>query len=804
MKSPWMDAIRRRAGLTELDEARFDELAARELRRVRLSAVYRQTGMNTAASAVNAVVLVIAFHGHAPPLMLLAWFYALMVLGVLLPTLFMARGVGRRPKGSARSPARLTRRIMPVALVWTVAPFLFLPHADGLRLGLLLMQMADMMAAGTYAMMGVPRAALWWAGTLGAGYTAAFVLAPEPMWGAAVLSLLFTTLLVRNVVYHAIAVTRHFAESQALAEQREVTALLLADYENASNEWRWQTGVDGVLTRLPRPLLAILGWSEAHARSRPLFDLLEDGDADGSGDLARMGAIVAARGSFHDVDLRLRDVETGRCRWVTVRGAPVSGPDGEYCGYRGIATEVTETRLAEERVRYLAEFDTLTGLPNRASLNEHLAQWVSEGRSFALLALDLDRFKAVNDTMGHPAGDELLRRVADGLRGLDGPEGTVPARASGDEFFVIVPAAGEDDDALLAAAERVAGEIVDALARPFELEAGQATIGSSVGIALHPRDATDRDDLLSRADLALYAAKAAGRGCHRVYCPSMDRDARERRALEDELGRALGAGQLGIVFQPIVALKGGERTCRGMEAFIRWTHPTRGQVPPARFLPIAEANGAIVPIGEWVVAEACREAASWTDPLTVTVNVSPRQLASDGFVDVVLAALADAGLPASRLELDVPESALSNDRVGKALGAIALLRGAGVRVTLDELGAREGTLSAICALAFDRIKISPALVAALDDGDGTTGARARLMVGTLVDLATRLGVDATGEGIERTSQVETLRALGCSAGQGFLFARPLPPDGAAALAGGRRAGKDAPRSRIVYRGRAKA
>ena len=609
---------------------------------------------------------------------------------------------------------------------------------------------------------------------------------------------------MRNVVYQALAVTQHFAESQALAEQREVTQLLLADYENASNEWRWQTDAEGVLTRLPRPLLAILGWSEDHARSGPLFDLLHEAGADAGGQLSRMRDVIAARGSFHDIDLQLRDIDSGRRRWVTVRGAPVTGPDGEHGGYRGIATEVTETRLAEERVRYLAEYDALTGLPNRASLNERLAVLIAGGRPFALLALDLDRFKAVNDTLGHPAGDALLREVADRLRALDGPRGMVAARAAGDEFFVIVPSedagAGDDagagmdeDDALQLVAERVAAGIVASLGRPFELEAGLASIGSSVGVALLPRDATGRDELLSRADLALYAAKAAGRGRHRTYCPTMDKDARERRELEDELGQALAAGQLGIVFQPIVALEAdGRRHCRGMEAFIRWSHPTRGQVPPARFLPIAEANGSIVPIGEWVIDRACREAASWRDPLIVTVNVSPRQLVAEGFVDAVLAALDAAGLPAPRLELDVPESALSEDRAGRALGAIALLRGAGVRVTLDELGSREGTLSAICALAFDRIKISPSLVAALDDGDGTTGARARLMIGTLVDLATRLGVDATGEGIERASQVETLRALGCSAGQGFLFARPLPPEGAASLAGGRKPGK-APR-----------
>ena len=769
-------------GLDELDESRFGEGPARTLRAERMSAVIGQTTVDSLTNGVNGFLLVLAFWNLAPPATLLSWYGALLVLGVGLP---IVRGTVRPggPSGSARSPGRLARRVGLVALVWGAAPILFLELATGVSLALLLTLMVGVMAAGAYVMMSVPVAALTWVAITAVCNVGALALAGPAYWTLALLFVLFTRVLALNIIRHAVTATRRFGDRMALLEQRDLTDLLLADFENASSEWFWQTNADGRLIRVPAPLLGVLGWTDEDARSDTAMRLFRRRLPDATMDYARLAKVLLARQPFHDIEMCIPDARTGAERWFTVRGKAMHDGEGRFLGYRGIVTEVTETRRAQERVRYLATHDTLTGLANRATLAEHLHRWIEEEREFALLGLDLDRFKAVNDTLGHPAGDALLRLVARRLEAVVEGADALVARVSGDEFFVAL--AASPGRSLLVDAEAVAREVVRSLAQPFGLDAGSATIGSSVGVALHPAHASSADGLMGRTDLALYAAKTGGRGRHRVYDPEMDRAARLRRELEHDLEGALDRGEFALVFQPIVAIGGAARPgCRGMEAFIRWSHPERGDIAPATFLPIAEDIGAGPRLGQWVLESAAREAAGWHEDLPITVNVSPSQLVAEGFVDGVMAILRSSGLAPARLELDVPETALDRDRVG-VLKTIDRLRAAGVRVTLDELGAAEGTLNAICGLAFDRIKISSSLVAALDGDDPVAERRARLMIGTLADLAMRLGVEATGEGVERASQLDALRGLGCSAGQGYLFARPLPPEGAALLAGGR-------------------
>ena len=770
-------------GLEALDERRFGPAAARVLRAERLKAVIDQSVVNALTIGANGIVLLTAFSGHVSPTPLWTWFGILIVFGVL-PPIVAVRRRGGKVYGSERAPLRLARRVLLIALIWGAAPFLLLPHAEGYRLGVLLLQMAGMMAAGTYALMGVPRAALTWIAVLAIANVSALASLGAAMWQATLLFVLFTPLLVHSVISQATVVTRRFANEQELTEQRDLTELLLADFENAGTEWCWQTDSGGLLTRVPEPLRAILGVDRELARVVPIFELIAKRFR-GAFDVGRLRIRLDRREAFHDVELHLNDAQSGEERWITLRGKPIHDEEGAFLGYRGIATEVTEMRRAEETVRFLASHDALTRLANRSTLRDRLSRRLAEGMPFALLALDLDRFKAVNDTLGHPAGDELLRLVARRLEGVLRQGSGFVARAAGDEFFVVLEGDGTKDGSLTDAASELARRVTRQLSEPFEMEAGRACIGTSVGVALYPCDATSVESLFARADLALYRAKAEGRGRHVRYDPSMDHEARVRRELESDLSGAIDAGEFSLVLQPIVAIADdGRAGCKGMEAFLRWNHPVRGVVPPATFLPVAEQIGAGPRLGAWVLREAVREAASWVEELPVTVNVSASQLEASDFVATVMSALKEGGLKPDRLELDVPENALTRSP-SMALDAISRLRAEGVRITLDELGARQGTLSAICALAFDRIKISPTLIEAIDAGDTGESDRARLMIGTLVDLANRLGVEATGEGIERTAQLDALRELGCAAGQGFLFARPLPPAGAALLAGGR-------------------
>ena len=425
--------------------------------------------------------------------------------------------------------------------------------------------------------------------------------------------------------------------------------------------------------------------------------------------------------------------------------------------------DVTELRRAEERIAHAAHYDELTDLANRNQLRmqlEEALKRVSRGEHFAVLYLDLDNFKFINDTLGHLAGDELLKAVAERLKGCVRNHDTL-ARLGGDEFGIIQAAIDQPSDAA-----NLAVRILEALREPYDIAGSHFIVDASIGIAVSPDNGVEAEQLLKNADLAMYQAKANGRAMFCFFEPEMDARVKARSALEFELRQAIMCDQFELYYQPVVNLRDG--TITGCEALLRWNHPERGLISPAEFIPIAEETGLITQLGEWALRTACTEAMTWPDDIKIAVNVSPVQFRNQALPLTVISALAASGLPASRLELEITETAIIHDEE-TTLGKISQLRELGVQIALDDFGTGYSSLSYLHRLPFDKIKIDQSFIKNLADNDHSIA-----IVQAITLVAKARNVITVAEGVETDQQRELLRMLGCSEMQGYLFSRPVP------------------------------
>jgi len=452
-------------------------------------------------------------------------------------------------------------------------------------------------------------------------------------------------------------------------------------------------------------------------------------------------------------------VELKNGRTFKIRHRPM--PDG---GWVATHEDITEQRRSEVKIEYMAHHDALTDLANRVLLNERLehalGRRIHREQMVAVHHLDLDQFKAVNDTFGHPAGDKLLKIVADRLRGLVRETDTI-ARMGGDEF-VVVQAPIRDP----AEATSLAQHIIRLMTEPFDLDGHQAVIGASIGIAVGPGDGLRPDRLLRNADLALYRAKGDGRGTFRFFEPVMDLQMQTRRIMEQDLRKALPAGEFELYYQPVVNLASSEIS--GFEALIRWNHPNQGLVAPATFIPLAEEIGFIVPIGEWVIRQACATAAQWPANLHVAVNISAAQFRSPGLMQVIVGALATSGLHPTRLEIEITETVLLHNKEA-TLAVLHQLRALGIRIAMDDFGTGYSSLTYLQCFPFDKIKIDRSFVKDITENTGSLN-----IVRAVAALAKGMGMTATAEGVETKEQLDKITSEGCAEMQGFLFSRPLP------------------------------
>ncbi|MBR1147569.1 EAL domain-containing protein [Bradyrhizobium sp. AUGA SZCCT0431] len=448
-------------------------------------------------------------------------------------------------------------------------------------------------------------------------------------------------------------------------------------------------------------------------------------------------------------------VELRNGRTFKIRHRPMPGG-----GWVATHEDITEQRQSEVKIEYMAHHDSLTELANRVLLNERLEHALSRGEAVAVHHLDLDQFKAVNDTFGHHAGDKLLKIVAERLCGLVRDTDTI-ARMGGDEFVIVQAPIADPADAT-----SLAQRVIGLLSEPYDLEGHQAVIGASIGISVGPGDGNSPDKLLRSADLALYRAKGDGRGTFRFFEPVMDLQMQTRRVMEQDLRKALPAGEFELHYQPVVNLASNEIS--GFEALIRWNHPTKGMISPAAFIPLAEEIGFIVPMGEWVICQACATAAQWPGNLHIAVNISAAQFRNPGLMQVITGALTASGLDPARLEIEITETVLLHNKEA-TLAVLHQLRELGIRIAMDDFGTGYSSLTYLQSFPFDKIKIDRSFVKDITENSGSLN-----IVRAVAALANGMGMTATAEGVETKEQLDSIASEGCTEMQGFLFSKPLP------------------------------
>ena len=500
----------------------------------------------------------------------------------------------------------------------------------------------------------------------------------------------------------------------------------------------------GLSADIVKPGLSVRDLLQARSATGTFF-----GDADKY--VASLNAKIAS-GETYD-----RMVELPDGRTVSIVSRPMAGG-----GWVVTHEDVSERRRAEKQIAHMAHHDALTDLPNRVLLRQRLAESLAAlevGNQLAVFYLDLDNFKNVNDTFGHQFGDALLKCVADRLRERVDANVTV-ARFGGDEFAIILSGLAKSGDAAF-----LAQNIGEAVRAPYDLFGYAILTDTSIGIAVGPDDGNDPDELLKKADMALYRAKTDGRGTYRFFEPEMDACIKKRRTLENELRTALAKGEFILHYQPILNLTDNVVSC--CEALVRWQHPERGLISPAEFISVAEEIGLIVPLGEWVLRKACADAANWPSEVKVAVNLSPIQIGSVNLVPTVINALASAGLPASRLELEITESVVMQNTAAM-LTALHRLHELGMKISMDDFGTGFSALSYLRQFPFSKLKIDRSFIMDLSHDEALAIVRA------VTTMAKSLGMITTAEGVETSDQLAQVRMLGCTEVQGFFISRPLP------------------------------
>jgi diguanylate cyclase (GGDEF)-like protein len=598
----------------------------------------------------------------------------------------------------------------------------------------------------------------------------AFLFSPSPMLAAGFIAL--CVLLLAYSVADARTVIATGRARLALDSEARKAVRFVDEFENSGRGWFWETDADGTLSYVSQQLADDFECDAKSLLGRQFTDLLSvDTSADGVVEERKtLGFHLSARFPFSDVIVRAASDKD--IHW-SLSGNPIFDERGRFLGFRGIGTDLTEQRRSEQEISRLARFDSLTGLPNRAmmrqTLDEALRNAARRQKGCALFLIDLDRFKNVNDTLGHPIGDALLRQVGERLKSVMGDHGQV-GRLGGDEFKAVLP--GSVDIGLL---ESLARTLIEQVSRPYMIEGHRVMIGASVGIAIGDPGRACADALIRNADLALYAAKAAGRGKHCFFEPSMHSEASDRQVLENDLRQSLDRGELWVAYQPIVHAAGEEIS--GFEALVRWNHPVRGPVSPEKFIPLAEECGLIGRVGTWVLETALEEAAHWPDHVRIAVNLSPIQFNDPGIIDTVANALARSGVDPGRVELEITEGVFLADS-DMTDETFARLKKLGVRLALDDFGTGYSSLGYLKKAPFDKIKIDQSFVR----GAASKTSRNSAIIRAIVTLAESLKMDTCAEGVETHDELHLIRELGCNMVQGYIFGKPASGEAARELA----------------------
>jgi diguanylate cyclase (GGDEF)-like protein len=718
---------------------------------VRAEALWRTAPWLAGLSVACALVVVWTVRGNAP-LAAGAWFLGIVAFNwgsVRIRRRLVSYPLERLGRSSLWSMNEATLH----AALWGVLPAMLFASQPG-TVQIVIAAAFGTMIAGAFLIALAPVAATLWAAVLGSALL-------WGVWTAGSGHLIAATMLI--LIYLGVVLTGGLTVERLLFQatdsaareraRREAVTLLLKEYEDQGAGWLWQIDGFGLFTYVSPRISGLVGRAPAQMLGLPIGAVL--------GGNPRLSAAMAAREGFANLELQINT--PGGARWVSISGTPIVGPGGSFHGFRGVGADITETHRSRERLTRMAANDMLTGLPNRegmrAVLGEAVEAAVRDDRVTAIMFLDLDGFKPVNDRFGHPIGDAVLRGVAQRLSAAVGERGVV-GRVGGDEFALVM-----HDGHGRAEAEMLAKSLITAVAAPFPFEKGEVRIGLSVGCAFAPADGTSVEELLLKADLALYEAKSRGRGTFRDFQPEMQHAVEQRAGLEHDLRQALRLRQLSLEYQPV--LGAGSYEIRGFEALLRWHHPERGLIEPAIFLPIAEETGIIGDIGAWVLRTACRDAALWPAPLFVSVNVSSRQLAMGGFAGGVGDALAATRLAPDRLQLEIPEQVFLNGPDG-AIDLLRRVRATGLRLALDNFGVGHAALSHVATDLFDTLKIDGRFLR-----EALATAETTAVVQAIVSVAGSFRMRVVAERIEAEEELIRIEELGCSDFQGYLAAPPM-------------------------------
>jgi diguanylate cyclase (GGDEF)-like protein len=577
----------------------------------------------------------------------------------------------------------------------------------------------------------------------------------QSLWTAAFL-------LVFAIVLHELVKTLFASFASRLIRSRELqqaidtVQLVLNDYEEQGADWLWEVDVEGMISNPSERFQSAADLSFEKLSGEFLLTLFETSEG-----REQIADSLIHQKPFRDASLCLTGSDGQR--WWRLSGRPNVDEDGTFLGMRGVATDISAARNAEAKVAYLAHYDSLTNLPNRRLFNETVERAIprcSEHAPLAVLYLDLDHFKMINDTLGHGVGDHVLITAASRIEMVVGAKNMV-SRLGGDEFAVLLPSISSADEA-----QEIARLVSITLAEPIMIDGQIVQSGASVGVAIAPTDAKDAEQLIKNADLALYNAKANDRGSVSVFQMSMQDAMEAKRLVEIDLRTALADGQLELHYQPLVNVNSA--VIVGYEALLRWHHPKRGLILPDHFIPIAEETGLIVPVGEWVIRSALDEVRHWPDNLSVSVNLSPAQLRSPNLIPTVINALAATSVNPQRLEMEITETVLMQDTEAN-LAIMHKLRELGVRIALDDFGTGYSSLNYLRSFPFDKIKIDRCFVE-----DVVNREDCKAIVRAVTGLAKSLGMSTTAEGVERNDQLDQLKRDGCSEAQGYLFSKAIP------------------------------
>jgi diguanylate cyclase (GGDEF)-like protein/PAS domain S-box-containing protein len=675
----------------------------------------------------------------------------------------------------AKQPSRISKKyIRGVAMqagaagaVWAILPAMLLGRVQTAEFALVAATFTGMLAIGSITLAALPIAAYAFMATLSIGALGGYFLSE----GALQLLGPLQWALCCAAAAGGISAIGRTLQARVSAEvradhQNQLIGLLLRDFEEQGSDVLWEIDAAGRLCHVSDQLAQSLGKRIEQINGKSLLAMLGEMQQD---------LTEQDRDSAHTLHERLtegqpfRDVMlpmkvNGQPRWWSMTAKPVVDDRGTSLGWRGVARDVTQARMADRRLAWLAHFDTLTGLTNRAHFRVLLEKALQNCRrnktAGAVMCLDLDNFKTVNDTLGHPTGDALLIEVGRRLK-QSISKGDVVARLGGDEFAVLMRGSGEEAD-ISATAKR----ILDSLIEPCMALGSMVQVRSSIGIARYPQDGTTVDEMMQHADLALYDAKANATGSMRYFVQHMGEQVRRRLILERDLREAMELNQLSLHFQPKVDLARWEVT--GFEALLRWQHPLHGNIPPTEFITVAEESGLILAMGAWALERACEVAATWPEHLHIAVNISPLQVMTEQLPATVEQALRQSGLSPHRLELEITESVFINETRG-TVDRLHALRKLGVQIALDDFGTGYSSLAYLRRFPFDTLKIDRAFVREL-----LISRDARSIVRNILALAKSLRMSTVAEGVEEPAQVAVLETEGCDIVQGYFVARPLP------------------------------